>query len=126
MVSIWQPVRRDRTPIVTRMSETFLREDFACICSYSTFDRSGGTVRAPVNRAGGRNPTIDRRLFGIGLVGTVVATVCCVTPMLAVVLGVLGLSAWLVWTDYVIVPALGVFLVLLIIAVSRRKGGRRT
>jgi hypothetical protein len=41
-----------------------------------------------------------------GLVGTLVAAVCCFTPFLVVLLGAVGLSAWLGWLDYVLFPAL--------------------
>ncbi|MGH7264818.1 MAG: mercury resistance system transport protein MerF [Candidatus Rokuibacteriota bacterium] len=46
------------------------------------------------------------KLFRAGLVGTIVAAVCCSTPILAVVFGVLGLTAWLTAADYVLIPAL--------------------
>jgi mercuric ion transport protein len=32
--------------------------------------------------------------------------VCCFTPALALLLGTVGLSAWLAWLDYVLLPAL--------------------
>ena len=54
-----------------------------------------------------------RKLFGLGVLGSIVAALCC-TPVLAIVLGGLGLSAWLAWSDYVVLPTL---LVLLAIAV---------
>ena len=46
------------------------------------------------------------KLLVTGLVGTVLAAVCCFTPALVMILGALGLSAWLGWLDYVLVPAL--------------------
>ena len=52
----------------------------------------------------------DRALLTTGLVGTVVAAVCCFTPVLAIVLGALGLAAWLGWLDYVLFPALAICL----------------
>ncbi|MBI3636889.1 MAG: mercury resistance system transport protein MerF [Candidatus Rokubacteria bacterium] len=61
----------------------------------------------------------DRRLFGIGVVGSLLAAVCCATPVLAIVLGALGLSAWLAWSDYVVVPALLVFLAIAIYGLAR-------
>jgi mercuric ion transport protein len=36
----------------------------------------------------------DRSLIATGAVGTVVATICCATPLQSVVLGAIGLSAW--------------------------------
>jgi len=44
-----------------------------------------------------------------GLIGTVIAAICCFTPVLVILFGVAGLSAWLGWLDYVLLPALAVF-----------------
>lgn len=54
----------------------------------------------------------DRTLLRTGIFGSVVAALCCGTSVLAIVLGALGLSAWLAWTDYVVLPALIAFLAL--------------
>ena len=51
-----------------------------------------------------------RRLLGVGIGGSVVTAICCFTPALAILLGALGLAAWLAWLDYVLVPLLLVFL----------------
>lgn len=48
----------------------------------------------------------DRRLLRTGIVGSVVAAICCFTPALVLLLGAVGLSAWLGWLDYVLFPAL--------------------
>ncbi len=56
------------------------------------------------------------RLLRIGLIGTVVSAVCCFTPALVVGLGALGLSAWLAWLDWVLLPSLLGFAVLTVIA----------
>ncbi len=63
----------------------------------------------------------DRKLLRTGIVGTVVAAVCCFTPALVVLFGVLGVSAWLGWIDYVLFPALGFFMLLTGYALYRRK-----
>ena len=39
----------------------------------------------------------DRKLIATGVVGTVIAALCCFTPILVVLLGAVGLSAWLGW-----------------------------
>lgn len=52
----------------------------------------------------------NRRLLGVGIGGSVVTAICCFTPALAILLGALGLAAWLAWLDYVLVPLLLVFL----------------
>lgn len=41
------------------------------------------------------------------LSGTIIVAICCFTPILVVVLGAVGLSAWIGVLDYVLLPALG-------------------
>lgn len=48
----------------------------------------------------------DRALMRTGVIGAVVAAICCATPLLAVVLGTVGLSAWAAKADYIAIPAL--------------------
>jgi len=52
----------------------------------------------------------DRKLLRTGIIGSVIAVLCCFTPILVVTFGVLGVSAWLGWADYVLVPALAFLL----------------
>ena len=66
----------------------------------------------------------DRKLLGTGIVGTVVMAVCCFTPLLVVLLGAVGLSAWLGWLDYVLLPALAAFAGLTVYAVIRTRRQR--
>jgi mercuric ion transport protein len=61
----------------------------------------------------------NRKLLTTGLVGTVVTASCCATPVLAVILGAIGLSAWPGWADYVLIPALLVFVGVTVYAVAR-------
>ncbi len=63
----------------------------------------------------------DRKLLSTGIVGTVIAALCCFTPILVVLLGALGLSAALGWLDFVLFPALAFFIGLTIYAVYRRQ-----
>lgn len=67
-----------------------------------------------------------RSLFKCGAGGSVVAAVCCFTPVLVLLLPTIGLSAWLGWLDYVLLPALAVFLGLTAYAYvrMRREGAR--
>jgi mercuric ion transport protein len=68
----------------------------------------------------------DRTLLRTGVVGSVVTALCCLTPALVLVLGALGVSAWLGWLDRILLPALAVFLGLTGWAVYRlRREGRR-
>lgn len=62
----------------------------------------------------------DSRLLKMGVIGAVILALCCFTPVLVVLLGVVGLSAVLGWLDYVLLPALAFFIGLTIYAVWRR------
>ena len=53
-----------------------------------------------------------RTLLRIGIAGSVVAALCCFTPVLVILFGAVGLSAALGWLDYVLLPALVFFLAL--------------
>ena len=68
----------------------------------------------------------NRNLLRIGIAGTVIAALCCFTPLLVVLLGVVGLSAWLGWLDYVLFPTLAVFIGITIFALVRRAKGAAT
>jgi mercuric ion transport protein len=48
----------------------------------------------------------DRSLITTGAIGAALAAICCATPLLAVVLGGIGLSAWLAKADYIVMPVL--------------------
>ena len=52
----------------------------------------------------------DVTILRNGITGSVVVALCCFTPLLVVLLGAVGLSAWLGWLDYVLFPALAIFL----------------
>ena len=60
-----------------------------------------------------------RKLLGVGLGGTAVTAVCCFTPALVILLGGLGLSAWLAWLDYLLFPLLAAFIALTLYALMR-------
>jgi mercuric ion transport protein len=49
---------------------------------------------------------VNRNLLRAGIAGTALAALCCFTPALALLFGALGLSAWLVWADLVLLPVL--------------------
>ncbi len=63
-------------------------------------------------------------LLRTGLVGSVIAALCCFTPVLVVLLGAVGLSALVGWLDYVILPALAVFLAITGYALWKRRHAR--
>lgn len=52
----------------------------------------------------------DSRLMKTGVIGSVVMALCCFTPVLVILLGVLGFSAALGWLDFVLLPGLAIFL----------------
>jgi len=56
----------------------------------------------------------------IGLIGTAVTAVCCFTPVLVVALGGLGLSWAIGYLDAILLPALGLFLLIIGYALWRR------
>lgn len=62
----------------------------------------------------------DRTLVRTGAVGAIVAAICCATPVLAFVLGALGLSAWGAKADYVLIPVLLGSVVLVGVGLHRR------
>lgn len=60
------------------------------------------------------------KLLLTGVIGTVIVALCCFTPVLVILLGVVGLSAFTGFLDYVLIPALVVFVLLTIYALVRR------
>ena len=63
----------------------------------------------------------DPKLLRIGIIGTIVAAVCCFTPVLVLLFGAVGLSAALGWLDYVLLPALAIFLAITFYAIVKAK-----
>lgn len=62
----------------------------------------------------------DNKLLATGIVGTVIAALCCFTPVLVVLLGAVGLSAIVGYLDFVLLPALAVFIGITLYAVWRK------
>ena len=60
------------------------------------------------------------KLLGTGIAGSVIAAICCVTPVLVVLVTAVGLSAIVGYLDYVLFPALAFFLGLTGYALYRR------
>jgi mercuric ion transport protein len=67
----------------------------------------------------------NQALLRTGLIGTVIAAVCCFTPLLVILLGAVGLSAALGWLDYVLFPALAVFIGITVYALVHTTRKRR-
>jgi hypothetical protein len=64
-----------------------------------------------------------KRLLWTGLIGSGVIALCCLTPILVLLLGVIGLGAITGYLDYVLLPALALFLGLAVYAGARRRKG---
>jgi mercuric ion transport protein len=62
-----------------------------------------------------------RTLLRTGVIGSLIAVICCATPVLVILLGAVGLSAWLGWQDDVPIPALVVFVGTTAYALYRRR-----
>ena len=63
----------------------------------------------------------NEKLLKIGIAGTVIAALCCFTPVLAILLGAVGLSAVLGVLDFVLIPVLIIFVGMTIYALWKRK-----
>lgn len=68
----------------------------------------------------------DKKTLQYGLIGTIFVALCCFTPVLVVLFGVVGLSAAVGYLDYVLLPALVFFVVLTIYALWRRQSRKPT
>lgn len=64
------------------------------------------------------------RLLRASLIGTVVVAICCFTPVLVILLATLGLALYTGYLDYVLLPALAIFVGLTVYAfVQKRRCG---
>lgn len=63
----------------------------------------------------------DKSMLQLGIVGIVIAALCCFTPVLVLLLGVVGLSAVTGYLDYVLLPALIFFVGLTAYAIWRKQ-----
>jgi mercuric ion transport protein len=67
----------------------------------------------------------NRKLLKTGLMGSFVVALCCFTPALVLVVSAVGLSAVIGWLDFVLLPALALFLALTGYAYYRLRQDRR-
>ncbi|MBL4597936.1 MAG: mercury resistance system transport protein MerF [Rhizobiaceae bacterium] len=56
-----------------------------------------------------------------GITGALIMALCCFTPILVILLGGVGLSAILGYLDFVLLPALGIFIMITIYALWKRQ-----
>lgn len=64
------------------------------------------------------------RLLQVGFIGSIIAALCCFTPVLVVLLGAVGLSSLMGYLDMVLLPALAIFLVITGYALWKRSRTR--
>ena len=62
------------------------------------------------------------KLLKVGIIGSVVTALCCFTPILVILLGAVGLSAIVGCLDYVLLPALAVFIGITLFALLKKSG----
>jgi len=58
---------------------------------------------------------MNNKLLKTGAIGTVLAAICCFTPLLVWVLSAIGLTSLVVYLDVVLLPLLAIFLIMLVI-----------
>ncbi|MBL4891844.1 MAG: mercury resistance system transport protein MerF [Rhizobiaceae bacterium] len=63
----------------------------------------------------------DSRLLKRGIIGAAVTALCCFTPILVILLTTVGLSAIIGYVDIVLLPALGIFILITLYALMKRK-----
>lgn len=56
-----------------------------------------------------------------GIIGTIILLLCCFTPVLVVLLVVIGLGAITGYLDYILFPALAFFVLLTIYALLKKR-----
>lgn len=62
-----------------------------------------------------------RKGYLAALGGVILVAVCCFTPVLVLLVGAVGLSAFTPYLDYVLFPALGIFLLLFFLSYRKWK-----
>jgi mercuric ion transport protein len=65
-------------------------------------------------------------LLKTGVTCTCVTALCCLTPVLVILLGTVGLSALVGYLDYVLLPALALFIGITAYALIMRRRQRDT
>jgi mercuric ion transport protein len=56
----------------------------------------------------------QKNLLRVGIIGTIIAALCCSTPILVLLLSAIGLGAVSVYLDYILLPLLAIFTLLTI------------
>ena len=66
----------------------------------------------------------NSKLVGTGVISALFSLLCCATPLLAFVLGALGLAAYISKADYILIPVFLASAAMIAFAVVRRRRGR--
>jgi mercuric ion transport protein len=61
-------------------------------------------------------PTRGKKGFVAAVIGTVLVALCCFTPLLVVMFGIVGLSFLTLYLDYILLPALVVMVIVTVIS----------
>ncbi len=87
------------------------------------WSREGETsILGSMRREQRGGPRVRREtLLKTGIIGSIIAALCCFTPILALLFGVLGLAALTGYLDYVLMPALVIFIAITAYAFFIRK-----
>ncbi|NRA88484.1 MAG: mercury resistance system transport protein MerF [Rhizobiales bacterium] len=64
---------------------------------------------------------MKNKRFKFGIISAVVAAICCFTPVLVILFGAAGLSALVVYLDYVLLPWLFLSIVAVMFMVSKQR-----
>lgn len=80
----------------------------------------GDSCRRLLGKGTNMSEKTDRKLLTTGIIGTAITALCCFTPILVILLSAVGLSVVLGWIDYVLFPALAIFIALSVYALWRR------
>jgi mercuric ion transport protein len=63
----------------------------------------------------------NKNLLRTGIIGSIIAAICCFTPALVILFGVIGLSSLVGILDYVLLPTLAIFFALTGYALWKRR-----
>jgi mercuric ion transport protein len=63
----------------------------------------------------------NKNLLRTGIIGSIIAAICCFTPALVILFGAIGLSSLVGILDYVLLPSLAIFLAMTAYALWKRR-----
>lgn len=62
---------------------------------------------------------MKKTLLKTGIIGSIITAICCVTPVLGILAGFMGLSMVVPYLDFVLLPALAIFVMITLYAVYK-------